>query len=135
MEQFSGLHRRGQRPTSSKDRFHEHANHETEGKFRTEWEQRTKTTCKRLKKGHLQTPQTPGNLLLTLREVLLVGEDEYDGVPHLAVVDDPVQLLPRLVDAVAVGAVHHEDQSLRPRVVVPPQRTDLVLPANVLQSK
>ena len=70
---------------------------------------------------------------LTLREVLLVGEDEYDGVPHLAVVDDPVQLLPRLVDAVAVRAVHHEDQPLRPRVVVPPQRPDLVLPSHVLQ--
>ena len=84
---------------------------------------------------HTDQTQTPENPLLTLWEVLLVGEDEYDGVPHLAVVDDPVQLLPRFVDAVAVGAVHHEDQTLRSRVVVAPQRTNLVLPSNVLQSK
>ena len=74
-----------------------------------------------------------GERRLTLGQVLLVGEDEDDGVPHLAVVDDPVQLLPRLVYAVAVGAVHHEDEPLRPRVVVPPQRTDLVLAPDVLQ--
>lgn len=47
-------------------------------------------------------------ITLTIRQVLLVGEYEYDGVAHLAVIYDPVQLLPRLVDAVAVSAVHHE---------------------------
>lgn len=64
-------------------------------------------------------------------QVLLVGEDEDDGVPHLPVIDDAVQLLAGLVDAVAVGAVHHEDQALGPGVVMPPERPDLVLAAHV----
>lgn len=64
-------------------------------------------------------------------QVLLVGEDEDDGVPHLPVVDDAVQLLAGLVDAVAIGAVHHEDQPLRARVVVPPERADLVLAPHI----
>lgn len=42
-------------------------------------------------------------------EVLLVGEDEDDGVPHLPVVDDAVELLPRLVDPIPVGTVHHKN--------------------------
>jgi hypothetical protein len=44
----------------------------------------------------------------TVRQVLFIGKDEYDGVSHLPVVDDSVQLLASLVDAVAVRAVHHE---------------------------
>lgn len=64
-------------------------------------------------------------------QVLLVGEDEDDGVPHLPVIDNAVQLLAGLVDAVAVGAVHHEDQTLGPGVVVPPERPDLVLAAHI----
>lgn len=47
--------------------------------------------------------------VLTVREILLVGKDEQQAVLHLAVVDDPVQLLPRLVDARAVGRVDDED--------------------------
>lgn len=50
--------------------------------------------------------------MLTIREILLVGKDEQQAVLHLAVVDDPVQLLPRLVDARAVGRVDDEDEAL-----------------------
>lgn len=64
-------------------------------------------------------------------QVLLVGEDEDYGVPHLPVIDNAVQLLAGLVDAVAVGAVHHEDQTLGPGVVMSPERPDLVLAAHV----
>jgi hypothetical protein len=39
---------------------------------------------------------------------------------------------PGLVDAVAVGAVHDEDQALRAGVVVTPKRPDLVLATDVL---
>lgn len=50
---------------------------------------------------------------LTVWEILLVGEDEEQTVLHLAIVDDPVQLLPRLIDARAVGRVDNEDETLR----------------------
>ncbi|XP_074222683.1 uncharacterized protein LOC141578029 [Camelus bactrianus] len=66
-----------------------------------------------------------------IRQVLLVGEDEDYGVPHLPVIDNAVQLLAGLVDAVAVGAVHYEDQTLCPGVVMPPERPDLVLAAHI----
>jgi len=71
-------------------------------------------------------------LSLTFGQVLFVCEDEDDGVPHLPIVDDPVQLLPGLVDTVSVGAVHHEDQALSAGVVMPPKGPDLVLAAHVL---
>ena len=44
-----------------------------------------------------------GMRVLTVWEILLVGKDEEQAILHLAVVDDPMQLLPRLVDARAVG--------------------------------
>ena len=43
-----------------------------------------------------------------------------------------MQLLSCLVYSVSVGAVHHKDESLRACVVVPPQRSDLVLSTHVL---
>jgi hypothetical protein len=64
---------------------------------------------------------------------LLVSENEYDGVPHFPVVYDPVQFLPRLVYPVTVGAVHDEDEPLRPGVVVAPERPDFVLTTDVLK--
>jgi hypothetical protein len=42
-----------------------------------------------------------------------------------------MQFLPGLVDARTVVAVDDEDESLRAGEVVPPQRADLVLPADV----
>ena len=63
---------------------------------------------------------------------MFVGKDQNDGISHLTVVDDAVELLSRLVDAVSIGAVHHKDEALRTRVVVPPQRSYLVLPPNIL---
>ena len=59
-------------------------------------------------------------LILTLGQVLLVGEYKYDGFPHLPVIDDPVELLPGLVYPVPVRTVHHEDGALSARVVMPP---------------
>lgn len=66
-----------------------------------------------------------------IRQVLLVGEDEDDGVPHLPVVDNAVELLAGLVDAITIGAVHHKDQPLRARVIVPPEGADLVLAPDI----
>ena len=67
-----------------------------------------------------------------LGEVALVGEDQQHHVLHLAVRDDPHQLRARLVHTLAVRAVDHKDQRLRPRKVVTPQRTDLILATDIL---
>lgn len=66
-----------------------------------------------------------------VRQVLLIGEDQNDGVPHFTVVDDAMQLLPGLIYAISIRTVHYKDQSLGAGVVVPPKRTDLVLTTDV----
>jgi hypothetical protein len=45
-------------------------------------------------------------------------------------VQHPVQLVACLADAVAVVAVHHEDEALRVLEVMPPQRPDLRAPSS-----
>ena len=67
----------------------------------------------------------------TSGQVLLVREDEQQAVLHLAVLQDPMQLLLRLVDPLLVLAVDDEDEALRAGVVVPPQWPDLVLSSDV----
>ena len=74
----------------------------------------------------------PHQLAFTFWQVLLVSEDKNDGVPHLSVVNDPVQFLSGLVYPVPVSTVHHEYQPLGPGVVMAPQWSDLVLTANIL---
>ena len=69
---------------------------------------------------------------LLIISYLLVGEDGHDDWAHVAVVDDAVQLALRFVDTVAVRRVHHEDECLRANEVVPPERTDALLPAHIL---
>lgn len=68
-------------------------------------------------------------------QVLLVGKDEQEALFHLAVVQDLVQLVARLVDPRAVLRVDDKDEALGPRVIVPPQRPDLVLTADVLTQR
>lgn len=48
----------------------------------------------------------------TVWQVLLVGEDEYDSVAHLPIVDNPMQLLASLVDAISVRAVDNKYEAL-----------------------
>lgn len=62
---------------------------------------------------------------------LLVGEDEEHGLPELVLGQHAHQLVPGLAHALAVVRVHHEDQALGVLEVVAPQRTDLVLAADV----
>lgn len=69
----------------------------------------------------------------TIRQILLVRKHEQQTILHLPVVQDLVQLGPRFVDPVAVLRVDDEDESLSACVVVSPQGTDLVLPADVLR--
>jgi len=65
------------------------------------------------------------------RQVLLVGNDEQHCVTHLVVIQYLRELFARILGAVPVVAVNHEDQTLRILVVVPPQSADLVLAADI----
>eukprot|EP00413_Alexandrium_margalefii_P015357 CAMPEP_0204533932 /NCGR_PEP_ID=MMETSP0661-20131031/12579_1 /ASSEMBLY_ACC=CAM_ASM_000606 /TAXON_ID=109239 /ORGANISM="Alexandrium margalefi, Strain AMGDE01CS-322" /LENGTH=327 /DNA_ID=CAMNT_0051540351 /DNA_START=136 /DNA_END=1118 /DNA_ORIENTATION=- len=66
-----------------------------------------------------------------VRQVLLVGKHEDHRVAHLLLVQHLGELLPGVLDAVAVVAVHDEDQPVGALVVVAPERPDLVLAADV----
>lgn len=62
---------------------------------------------------------------------LFISEHQQNGLAQFVLVEHAVQLIPCGVDAVSVIRVHDKDQSLCVLVVVPPQRTDLVLPPDV----
>lgn len=64
-------------------------------------------------------------------QVLFIRKDEQQAIAHLAISNDPVQLLPRFVDPIAILTVDYKDQTLSTRVVVAPERTNLVLSAYV----
>jgi len=80
-------------------------------------------------------------------QVLLVGEYQQHGLTQLILCQHPHQLVPRLSNTLPGGyimnqtlnnvqgepvvAVHHEDESLGVLEVMSPQRTDLVLTADV----
>mmetsp|Transcript_73127 Transcript_73127/g.200800 ORF Transcript_73127/g.200800 Transcript_73127/m.200800 type:complete len:561 (-) Transcript_73127:65-1747(-) len=66
-----------------------------------------------------------------VRQVLLVGEDQQDGLPQLVLVQHAVQLVARLAHAVAIVGINDEDDTLGVLVVVAPERADLVLAADV----
>lgn len=70
----------------------------------------------------------------TIRQILFVCEYQNNGFSHFSVVDDSVQFLSCLVDPIAIGTVHYVDKTLRPRVIVPPERSNFVLSSDVLQS-
>ena len=64
-------------------------------------------------------------------QILLVGEDEEKSVPQLVLVQHALELLTRFNNTVAIVAVDDEDDTLGVLEVMPPQRTDLVLTADV----
>ena len=74
---------------------------------------------------------TRKRVALTALDVLFVGKYENDGVLHLSVVDDFVKFAARFVNALAVGAVDDKDKPLRAGVVVAPERSNLVLAADI----
>lgn len=71
----------------------------------------------------------------TYGQVLLVGEDEEQSIPELVLVQHALKLLPGLNDTVTVVAVNHEDDTLGVLEIVSPQRTDLVLTADIPHGK
>ena len=70
----------------------------------------------------------------TFWQVLFVCKDQDDGISHFSVINDPVQLLSRLINPVAVRAVDDENETLCSRVIMAPKRTDLVLTSNILKN-
>lgn len=68
---------------------------------------------------------------VTDRKILLVGEDQEDGVPELVLVQHALQLLPGLDDTIAVVGVNDEDDALGVLEVMPPERPDLVLATDI----
>ena len=64
-------------------------------------------------------------------QVLLVGEHEEQTVLHLPIAQNPMQLLFCLVYPLPILAIHNEHETLCPSVVVSPQRSNLVLSADV----
>ena len=67
----------------------------------------------------------------TSRQILLVCKHEEQTVLHLPITQNPMQLLFRLVYPLSILAVHDEHETLCPSVVVSPQRSNLVLSADV----
>jgi hypothetical protein len=64
-------------------------------------------------------------------QVLLVGEDEENGVLELLFGKHLVELVTVLFNTLLVVGVNHEDEALGVEVVVAPEETDLVLTSDV----
>jgi hypothetical protein len=64
-------------------------------------------------------------------KILLVGEDKEKGVAELILVEHALQLLTGLYNTIPIVGVDDEDDTLGVLEVVPPQRANLVLPANI----
>jgi hypothetical protein len=71
----------------------------------------------------------------TIGQVLLVRKHQQQALLHLAIVENLVQLGPRLVDTLPVLRVDDEDETLCTGVVVTPQGSNLVLSSDVLRGK
>lgn len=67
----------------------------------------------------------------TYGQILLVGEDQQDGIPQLILVEHALELLTGLNDTIAIVAVDDEDDALGVLEVMPPQGTDLVLTTDI----
>ena len=65
------------------------------------------------------------------RQILLVGENQEEGIAELVLVQHALQLLTGLDNTVPIVAVNHEDDTLGVLEVVAPQRTDLVLTTDI----
>lgn len=67
----------------------------------------------------------------TYGKILLVGEDQEDGVPQLVLVQHALEFFPGLGDTVTIVGVDDENNALGVLEVVAPQRSNLVLTTNV----
>ena len=67
----------------------------------------------------------------TYGQILLVGEDQQNGVSELILVEHALKLLTSLDNTVAIVAVDDEDDTLGVLEVMSPERTDLVLTTDI----
>jgi len=70
-----------------------------------------------------------------IRQILLVGENQQNGIPQLVLVQHALELLSGLDDTVAIIAVDDEDNSLGVLEIMSPQRSDFVLSTDVPHGK
>ena len=64
-------------------------------------------------------------------QVLLVSEDEKHGVAQLFLSEHLVELLAVLFDSLSIVGVNDKDEALGVRVVVSPEKSDLVLTTDI----
>jgi len=64
-------------------------------------------------------------------KILFVGKNQEQGIAQLILVEHSLELLTCLNNTISVIRVDHEDDTLGILEVMPPQRSDLVLPTNV----
>lgn len=76
-----------------------------------------------------------GRMLVTYRQILLVGEDQEKSVAKFIFVQHSLQLFSCLDYTVSVVGVHHEDNALSVLEVVSPEWSDLVLTTHIPHGK
>ena len=64
-------------------------------------------------------------------QILLVGEDQKNGISELILIQHALQFLSGLNNTIAIIAVNNEDDALSVLEVVSPQRPDLILSTDV----
>jgi hypothetical protein len=67
----------------------------------------------------------------TNRQILLVSENEKKSIPEFILVEHTLQLLPSLDNSITIIAINDEDNTLGILEVMSPQRSNLVLSANI----
>lgn len=67
----------------------------------------------------------------TYWQILLVGENQKNGISELVLVQHTLQLLASLDNTVTIVGINNEDDTLGVLKVMSPQRTDLVLSTNI----
>jgi hypothetical protein len=68
-------------------------------------------------------------------QILLVGENQENGIPELILVQHALQLLSGLNNTIAIIAIDDEDDALGVLEVMSPQRSDLVLSTYIPHSE
>ncbi len=64
-------------------------------------------------------------------QILLVGENQKNGISELVLIQHALQFLPGLNNTVTIIAINDEDDALGVLEIMSPQRSDLVLSTNI----